>query len=142
MLLVDIGNTSIQFAVERGGRIIKTFSHETAAATSQSIQKSLVRYPDEIMLVCSVVPRVTRLFTQLKRSRMRTGNIYVAGRDTHVPIRCFYDKKKVGMDRLVGAFAAKTIYPQTRLVIDFGTAIRLIFSRTAAIILAALYCRG
>jgi type III pantothenate kinase len=42
-------------------------------------------------------------------------------------MKCFYDKRAVGMDRLVGAYAARILFPHTRLILDFGTAITLDF---------------
>ncbi|MFH1318005.1 MAG: type III pantothenate kinase [Candidatus Omnitrophota bacterium] len=44
-----------------------------------------------------------------------------------MPIKSQYDKNNIGMDRLVCAFASKTINSAARLVIDFGTAITFDF---------------
>ena len=49
------------------------------------------------------------------------------GNNLSVPIKNLYDKKNIGMDRLLGAWSATRLYPQTRLILDFGTAITLDF---------------
>jgi len=66
------------------------------------------------------VPRVTALFAKIP-------GVKIVGKDVKVPIECLYDKKSVGQDRLVAAYAAKKFYPGTRIVVDFGTAITLDF---------------
>ena len=121
MILVDVGNTSIHFASAKNGRIIKTWQINTASATLIAIKRSIagVRRHDRCqapVIVCSVVPRVTKLFEQIPGS-------VIVGNDIQVPIKCRYDKKQVGQDRLVAAYAAKKLYPYARIVIDFGTAI-------------------
>lgn len=122
MLLIDVGNTSIHFAVEENKRIIKTFYLDTARADIEAIGNAITPYHKDKILVCSVVPRATTLFKDLNQ-----GNIFFAGDYLKVPIKSLYNRKMIGMDRLVGAFAAKQIYPRTRLVIDFGTAITFDF---------------
>jgi len=121
MIVVDIGNTSLQFGWFKKGKIRKSISLASVGITKIQIKKLLSRYPSENVLICSVVPKITDLFRGL------TNKVYIVGRNIKVPIKCFYDKRQVGIDRLVGAFAAKKLYPKTRLLLDFGTAITLDF---------------
>ncbi|MDP2922126.1 MAG: type III pantothenate kinase [Candidatus Omnitrophota bacterium] len=117
MIAVDVGNTSLHFAWGKDNKIIKTVQLSTHKATIKAIGKIICRYPNEEIFVCSVVPAITELFKKLGHK------VNIIGRDITVPVRCLYNKKKVGMDRLVGAFAAKVLYPHVRIIIDFGTAI-------------------
>lgn len=117
MIAVDAGNTSLHFAWKRNNKIIRTVQLSTSKVTLKAVRKIIRRYPRENIFVCSVVPWVTGIFKKLN------GKVYVIGRDIKVPISCFYDKKKVGMDRLVGAFAARKLYSRVRVIIDFGTGI-------------------
>ena len=121
MIAVDVGNTSLEFALMRKGKIKTTFKLPTASADKKSVGRALGKYKKEKILVCSVVPSVTKIFKSLKLS------IRIVGEDIKVPIKCFYGKKQIGQDRLVAAYAAKNIYPKTRMIIDFGTAITLDF---------------
>lgn len=127
MIAVDIGNTSLHFAWQKDSRIIRTVTLPTPKATIASIGKIVRKSGDEKIFICSVVPSVTKLFKKVERK------VYVIGEEVRVPIKCFYVRKKVGVDRLVAAFAAKTFYPDTRIIIDFGTAITFdILSRSGA----------
>ncbi|MFA7677273.1 MAG: type III pantothenate kinase, partial [Candidatus Omnitrophota bacterium] len=120
MIAVDIGNTCLHFAWINKGRVKKTMSLATASATDKVIRNIIAKNSQEVFVVCSVVPGLTRFFSGRK-------NIIVVGKDIKVPIASLYDEKQVGQDRLVGAYAAKEIFPGARLVLDFGTAITLDF---------------
>ncbi|UCD14922.1 MAG: type III pantothenate kinase [Candidatus Omnitrophota bacterium] len=125
MILVDIGNTNVHFAQGFDTKISKNKFTRTCEINKAKLKKILSSYRDDKVLACSVVPAITKLFKGLKKSSAK--KIYIAGEDFKVPIKSFYDKSSIGMDRLVCAFAAKTIYPHTRLVIDFGTAVTFDF---------------
>ena len=121
MILVDAGNTRIHFCWAKMGAIRRHFSLPTCQASLAGIKKAVARYPEAVILVCSVVPRVTALFKRLP------GQVYIAGQDLKVPIQSLYNRKQIGMDRLVGALAAQFLYPDSRIIIDFGTAITFDF---------------
>ena len=121
MIAVDIGNTSIHIAYFRNGKVTKASKLATAKAAKSLLKKALHSEKGENILVCSVVPKITRLIRKL------TLPIYIAGQNFKVPIKSFYETDKVGMDRLVGSFAAKKLFPGARLILDFGTAITLDF---------------
>ena len=121
MIVVDVGNTTLNFAYFKGKKIIKTFKTPSFKCTKKAIKGILLKYPSEAIIVCSVVPRITKMFEGLK------GNIYIIGKDIEVPIKSLYSKKNIGMDRLVGSYAARVLFPKTRLILDFGTAITLDF---------------
>lgn len=121
MILIDIGNTSLQFALIKNARISRIRYLDSAKATKASIKRVLSHYPKEAILLCSVAPKITRLFKTLGKKT------YIVGENIKVPLKCSYNKKKVGMDRLVAAFAAKKMRPSSRLIIDFGTAITFDF---------------
>jgi len=121
MVAIDIGNTSLHLAWFEEGKIGESLKFPTHKITKSFIGKLLSKYSGENILVVSVVPAITEVFESLR------GRVYIIGKDIKVPIRCFYNKKRVGMDRLVGAFAARELFPKTRLVLDFGTAITLDF---------------
>ncbi len=121
MIAVDVGNTSIHIAHFKGGRFKKAKKIPTIGLTKASLRRALSSKRNEKILVCSVVPKVTKIFKSLKMS------VYVVGQDIKVPIESSYDKRRIGMDRLVGAYAAKELFLGVRLILDFGTAITLDF---------------
>jgi len=121
IIAVDIGNTNIHFAWFNNGRIIKTAKLPTSKASKSTLTMILPKNYSNNIFICSVVPKVTVLFKKLYSP------IYIAGKNLKIPIKCLYNKNEVGMDRLVGVVAAKIIYPESRIVLDFGTAITIDF---------------
>jgi type III pantothenate kinase len=124
MIIVDIGNTSLNYAIVKKEKIIKISQLKRELINEEKIKAFLNRYPKENFLICSVVPQITKTF---KKFESKERKILVAGKDLKVPIKCFYNPKKIGMDRLVGALAAKKLYPFSRIIIDCGTAITFDF---------------
>lgn len=130
MLAVDIGNTSISFAVLSRGRIMVENSVLTATPKKrleQQLRSALravhKRFPGiDRAVICSVVPAVLKVVRAavLKNLRVRPR---VVGKDLMVPIKNNYrNPRQVGQDRLLVAYAAKCLYGQPLIVIDFGTA--------------------
>ena len=74
-------------------------------------------------IVCSVVPKVTRIIDKNLR-RFLGKRPYIIGKEIIVPIKNLYRKpKQVGQDRLVNAYAGVRLYGAPLIVVDFGTAI-------------------
>ncbi|UCC95805.1 MAG: type III pantothenate kinase [Candidatus Omnitrophota bacterium] len=121
IIVIDIGNTSMHCALVKKGKIFCVWKHPTRNLTKADLEGFLAQYPPADILVCSVVPSLTCLLKALKRK------VYIIGKDVNVPISCLYNKKRVGMDRLVGAYAAHQLHASSRLLIDFGTAITFDF---------------
>ncbi|MDD4955012.1 MAG: type III pantothenate kinase [Candidatus Omnitrophica bacterium] len=121
MIAVDVGNTSLHFLwLDRRGRITKTKIVPTSDASLSGI-KGICSGKKESIVVCSVVPGITEIFRKIKKEFNR--NTYIVGEDIKVPIKSSYNRHHIGMDRLVAAYAAKKIYKNARIIIDFGTAI-------------------
>ena len=119
MVLVDIGNTTLHFGIEKYGSIVKDFRVYKNNFSYARLKNILGRYPNQDIVVCSVAPSVLKYFRKIKR------RIYIIGKDIKVPIKSSYNKEDIGQDRLVNAFAAKNIYPDAKIIIDFGTAITI-----------------
>lgn len=131
ILAIDIGNTTVSLGVLKGKRIIQVYSIE--GGTSQAhlrleLKKVLGRikrkFPNiQHVLLCSVVPNVLNTVTREVFRHMKIKPV-VIGKDIKVPMKNNYrNPKEVGQDRLVCAYAAKCLYGQPAIVIDFGTAI-------------------
>lgn len=130
LLNIDIGNTTTAFAVCRGLSVIKLHiinnqpgAHvyrKRVAAALGGIRK---RYPLKAIMLCSVVPKLeSGVCSLLKKSFELTP--VVVGRTATVPIVNNYkNRKQVGQDRLVCAYAAKKLYGVPAIIIDLGTAI-------------------
>lgn len=125
MLLVDIGNTNIHFAQTKGKAIIKTFTLLTRKLNANILGNTLKSHNVKELVVCSVVPKATSLFKQTAiKAKIK---IYIAGVNLKIPIKSFYNKKQIGMDRLVASYSACKLFKGSRIIIDFGTAITFDF---------------
>lgn len=113
-LLVDIGNSSIEFASYHRGVIGR--SHRIATSKAQEWLSTDPFSAYDRVVASSVVPQVDR---QLKRYSMVT---LVDFRS--IPILKIHLKKtsQVGSDRIVNALAAFQKYQRSCLLVDSGTA--------------------
>jgi type III pantothenate kinase len=124
-VFVDVGNTSLHFASWRAGRVVSLGRLPTMFAAEEPIKGVLRPFAGEDIYVCSVVPAVTAIFEKLKFNR--SSKIWIVGKDLNIPVKSLYEPKQIGMDRLVGALACLNLYPASRIIIDFGTAMTFDF---------------
>jgi len=127
---IDIGNTKIGFALLNGlkvkpigGVLMNQQAKDIFFQLAQLAEVVRRRYPGiKDVRVGSVVPKMTAAVE--KACRNAGLKVVVIGRDLKVPIKNNYrNPKQVGIDRLLCAFAAKELYGEPLIVIDFGTAI-------------------
>jgi len=129
LLAIDIGNTNINFGIfakhygEKGDRLIKRFDIPTKDYARSKLKGNLGKYNIDDAVICSVVPRVTKILTRDLRAGVRI-RPYIIGKDIIVPIKNLYrNPAQVGQDRLVNAYAGVMLYVAPLIVVDFGTAI-------------------
>ena len=126
LLAVDIGNTNITFGVFKG-KILKTqFDIPSASYKKETLIKKIRNTAlDCQSVICSVVPRLTKILKQdLEQFTKKTP--LIIGKDLAVPIKNSYRlPKQVGQDRLVCAYAASYFYGYPAIIIDSGTALTL-----------------
>jgi len=125
LLAIDIGNTTIGFAViHKAGNIVSTAIMDTDAKVGKIkavLAKILKAHAVSRAIICSVVPKASKTLEDMLKKTMPVG---IIGRDIIVPIKNRYkNPKQVGQDRLVGAFGAMKIYGCPLIVVDLGTAI-------------------
>lgn len=125
LLAIDIGNTNISCGIFAGSRIIKRFSVPTKDYGLQRIKRGLSQSRSRIdaVIICSVVPKVTRALEKDLRGLFLLQPC-ILGRNIFVPVKNLYRKpEQVGSDRLVNAYAGIMFYGAPLVVVDFGTAI-------------------
>ncbi len=125
LLAIDIGNTTIGFAVIRKtGHIESVTVVDTDAKINKIkavVAKVLKSQVISRAIICSVVPKVSKSLEDIIKKSVP---VDIIGRDMVVPIKNRYRKpKQVGQDRLVGAYGAMKIYGSPLIVVDLGTAI-------------------
>lgn len=133
LLAVDIGNTTISFGILYNSKLLKVIIIQSTGEKKQ-ISQELVsalsqisggNFKIDMVLLCSVVPHLNDVVIK-KIKRHLNLEAMVAGKDIDVPIKNKYDNpSQVGVDRLVGAYAAKKMFGAPTIIIDFGTAITI-----------------
>lgn len=135
LLVIDVGNTNVVFAVFDGDELkgqwrISTYAQRTADEygvwLTQVLDHSGIR-PQHISgaVVASVVPQILFDLRQLSKRYFNT-ELMVLG-DPSLNLKTGIGVKidnpaEVGADRLVNAFAAWSRYKSALIVVDFGTA--------------------
>lgn len=130
-LAVDIGNTTIAFAVIKRNKVLIVKKIETLAK-KDSLRLQLTgvlrgfkrRYGVfQKAVICSVVPAAVSIVKSEIKAELGIRAL-VIGEDIKVPmINKYKNPRQVGQDRLVGAYAAMTLYGKPTIIIDLGTAI-------------------
>ncbi len=134
ILLFDIGNTSIKVGLASQDNLLSTYTLRTdAEQTADSLGLTLytllqhANISKESLEVCvcsSVVPGMTSLAHEACTRFIGVPFLQVP-QDIPVPLKnCYSTPSEVGADRLVCAYAARKLIPQTPslIVVDFGTA--------------------
>lgn len=134
VLFFDIGNTNTKIGVEtENGKltsyVMPTKGHNTSDCFGLSLLE-LLRHmriaPDDIAgaMASSVVPEMSLMIRQACRRYLRKELVF-APEDVPIPLENRYARPhEVGADRLVGAYAARRLFPEAPSIIsvDFGTA--------------------
>jgi len=123
LLAVDIGNTNISFGIFKGDKLLKRLALPASGYNLKKLRAKLAGFKITDVVICSVVPKLTRLLAQGLR-RFTGRRPYIIGKDFAVPIKNLYRcPGEVGQDRLINAYAAILLYGAPVIAIDFGTAV-------------------
>jgi type III pantothenate kinase len=133
LLVIDVGNTNVVFAVFDGDKPVGQWRISTDARRTadeygvwltQVLEHSNIA-PKSIKraVVASVVPQALFDLRQLAKRYFNTELMVVGDPRIKTGIGVKIDNpREVGADRLVNAFAAWNKYKQALIVVDFGTA--------------------
>lgn len=123
ILAVDIGNSNIVAGVFSAGGLKNVFRSNTSI---KSFKIAINKYRNErveCVIVSSVVPSINKGISSLILKTFKIKPNFV----TFAAFRGRFstslkNRSEIGADRLVNAFAAKILYGQPVIIIDFGTA--------------------
>ncbi len=125
ILAIDIGNTNINFALMK--KIHKPDCKYVMATDGGSLIKILKgikrKFTIDKIIVVSVAPVALKRVKNALKIVFKNKHILIVGKNIKVPIKCEYNMRQIGQDRLVTAHAAKVLYGLPILVVDFGTAV-------------------
>lgn len=133
VLLFDVGNTNVKVCLADEDGLGRTYSlPSTNRETSDSLgltiasicaREGVVEGLVRAWVLCSVVPPINSLLKVACADYFSCPTLFVPG-DIALPLENSYARpQEVGADRLLGAFAARSMFAdQTLIVVDFGTA--------------------
>ena len=132
ILVIDIGNTTIEFGIYNESELIGVFrlgskrdisSDEVGLFASQFFDyRHIAMSAISDVVISSVVPQLNYSVTNAIKKYFGL-DPYVIGENLFCEIPNLYENpKEVGIDRLVDAYAAVRKYGAPIIVVDFGTA--------------------
>lgn len=133
LLVVDIGNTNVVFALCDDGKIraewrIRTDAHRTADEYAVWLftlmaQEKLTAKDVSAAIVSSVVPDANFELKSFIRKHMNVEPQVITSGEVDVGMKVLIDNpRELGADRLINAYAAWHQAKQALIIIDFGTA--------------------
>ncbi len=132
ILLIDVGNTNIKFAIAKDSVIVKKFLISTnSELTTNELHFEFSKFVnfDEIkdVVISSVIPKVTTILEKVFVEDLKIEPI-ILGPGVKTKIKIITDNpKEVGADLIAGCMGASSKYNQTCLIIDLGTATKYTF---------------
>lgn len=135
LLLFDLGNSAVKVAPASEREVLTSYTLRTEAGQSADdlglrllalLRHAGVAPSDlEACVACSVVPALNPVLRQACLRYFGRGLHFVPD-DIPVPLHNRYERPaEVGADRLVGAYAARRMFPgpKSLVCVDFGTAV-------------------
>ena len=125
LLAIDLGNSSTSYGVFRGRRLLRNgyVPDGNIPKLVRLLAKSGGLSSTSSVIVSSVVPYLTVKLKKALFKILGEKRVFILGRNLKVSLPSKYDRKTLGMDRLVNVYGAIRRYRLPVLVIDFGTAI-------------------
>ena len=132
LLAIDIGNTNITLGVFQGDNLQATWRLATdvrrmpdeygATLVNLLPLKGVTPSDIDTACICSVVPPLTQVFTELCETFFNVVPLVVVA-GVRTGIKVLYDSPRdVGADRIVDSAAAFQLYGGPIIIVDFGTA--------------------
>ncbi len=136
VLVLDVGNTSVKVGIADDERLRIAFSLPTDAVQGgdllglrlmgllEQASREIGPLNVEVCIASSVVPGMNPLLKHACRRFLGIETLF-ANSDVPIPMENHYENRlEVGADRLVAAYAARLLFPESAGVIsiDFGTA--------------------
>ena len=126
LLAVDVGNTSIHFALYKDRHWQKHFWVPTRTddrKICEAIARKAPQFFGADVAIASVVPAKGRFLQRFFKQRF-SARCRLIGKELKVPIVNRYRKpSQVGVDRLLNALAGYRRFGRELIIVDFGTAI-------------------
>ncbi len=131
MILIDIGNTNIVFAVSANNlikKIIRINTNQNKNKLISSINNIIINYlatkkldNQKVAIISSVAPSLNFLIVNILKKYFIKGYL-IKSKDITPFLKIKYNLKEIGADRLANSIAIVKNKISNSIVIDFGTA--------------------
>ena len=132
IILVDIGNTNIVIGIAKEKKILKTFRMSTDTSLTEDEYAGKIKgfgideYAIKGVAISSVVPQLDHVFIELFKKYYNIKPLVVgAGVKSGLKLK-IDNQKQLGADLLCDCVGAYEKYPGDLLVVDLGTATKLL----------------
>jgi len=116
LLAVDVGNTDIVYGLFSGQKLVKTWRFPASTNGMPRLKGQIHQ-----IMVSSVVPSLDQRLAKTLKRCFGVVPVFVSAANIPMQVRV-RNKKEVGADRLVDAFAVLKLYGVPAIIVDFGTA--------------------
>ncbi len=151
ILLFDIGNTNIVLGICQDGKIVDTFRYVTNSSLTEddyyqkisiSIHKKYGNEKIDGAIISSVVPQLDYVFTRLVNKYFYVKAMLVGpGLKSDLKLK-IENTKQLGADLLCDALGAYNKYGGPTIIVDMGTATKLIVVSKNKEFLGGAICAG
>lgn len=123
LLAVDIGNTNIVAALCENGRVKDSVRFETRDKRAKKLLSCFKTAFIEGAVISSVVPDADKRVSRAVKELYGISPLFISSEVLKGILAIkLSNKKEVGADRLVNAYAAEKLYGAPSIIVDFGTA--------------------
>ncbi|HCG76519.1 MAG: pantothenate kinase [bacterium (Candidatus Ratteibacteria) CG_4_10_14_3_um_filter_41_18] len=124
LLAIDIGNSQIDLGLFRGKRLIKSSFFPKEDWRKFPLKKFIGEKKVSRVFIASVVPSLTGKIALSCRRNLSLKPEIIKAKDCGIPIK-IKNPKEVGVDRVLNALAAFSVYRKPAIIVDAGTATTL-----------------
>ena len=121
LLAIDVGNSQINLALFREKNLVKAHFFPKDDWRKFPLKKFIGKKKVNKIFLASVVPSLTKKLALFCRQNLSLKPKIITAEDCGIPIR-IKNPKEVGVDRVLNALAASSIYHQPTIIVDTGTA--------------------
>ena len=121
LLAIDVGNTSIVFAVYDGREQLCMLRSETNAPANSVLQELKTEHDIKAVVISSVVPNINDSLVNACEEELSVTAHLVKYQNVDIKVK-LDNPKEIGADRLVNGYAVLKEYKAPAIVVDFGTA--------------------
>jgi len=117
IFVIDLGNTNVVYGLFKGKRLIKTWRFSKGRRKIPIVKQKVTA-----VVVSSVIPKLDPQLRKRLKKHFKLNPFFVKADNVpgfKVRIR---NRRELGADRVVNAFAALKLYGKPLIVVDFGTA--------------------